>query len=108
DLVAELNLQTGAVNVIGVYSDPAIIMHGLEWDTSTTPLYGMSFHNNGLYQIDTTTGATTLIGPTRLMEFPNLGYDSNANVMYVTSSGNDSLYTINPGTAVVTLVGPLG
>jgi hypothetical protein len=109
DSLYTLDLFTGAVSLIGAYGDTLIVMHGLEWDSSTGTLYGMSLHNTGsFYQINTSTGAATLVGTTGLSGFGNLGYDSAANVMYMTSTGTDSTYVIDRGTAAVTLLGPLG
>jgi len=82
-------------------------MHGLEYVPATDKLYGVSSHNNGLYEIDKTTGAASLIGTSGLTSFTNLGWDSIAGVMYATNSGTDSLYTMNLATGATTLVGPL-
>ncbi len=98
---------TGNAVLIGAYGDPAIVMHGLEYDPTTGKLYGVSSHNNGLYDISKTTGVATLIGTSGLSSFTNLGYNSDTNIMYATNSGADSFYTMNLATGATTLIGPL-
>jgi DNA-binding beta-propeller fold protein YncE len=82
-------------------------MHGLEYVPSTDTLYGVSSLNNGLYEINKTTGAATLIGTSGLTSFTNLGWNSLTGTMYATNSGTDSLYTMNLATGAMTLVGAL-
>ena len=63
---------------MGPDGNSTIVMHGLEWDNSTNTLHGMSAHDSGFYQIDTATGAATLVGTTGLAASAswglNLGY----------------------------------
>jgi len=105
DALFTLDVDTGAVTLVGPYGNSSIVMHGMEWDSSTNTLYGLS--DDDFYEIDTTTGTATLIGSTGLSGFGNIGYDSTNDVMYLISGGNDSLYTVNRATAQVTLIGPL-
>ncbi len=105
-----LNLTNAVATRIGPYGDPAILMHGIEVDTRTGALYGMSTHNGGLYGINKTTGAATLIALTDLVgttTFASLGFDSDNGIMYVVSSISDSLYRLNLTNGEVVLVGPL-
>jgi hypothetical protein len=107
-----LNIFTSEWSVIGTYglaTNP--VMHGLEYQSSTGKLYGMSggsSHGYHLYEINKTTGAASFVGSTGLTSFHNLGYNSHNGVMYMTNSNTDSLYTINLATGAATLIGPLG
>lgn len=101
-----LNPDTGVSTLIGFYGDASVVMHGLEWDNSTSTLYGGS--NGLLYSINTATGAATLIGSSGTTSFFNLGYHRRNNVLYGSSSSTDSLYTIDRATGVATLIGVLG
>jgi hypothetical protein len=107
DTLMTLNLTTGEATVIGSFVDLAVVMHGMEWDSSTGTLYGGSAGN--LYTINTTTGAATLVGSSGAGSgILALGYHSGRDVMYATSASTDSLYTIDRSTGAATLVGPLG
>jgi hypothetical protein len=105
-----LDLATGQATQVGPYGDPDILMHGLEIDSRTGTLYGVSSHDGGLYQVDRETGAATLIGLTGITglgSFGALGYDSDNGVMFATNALTDSLYRINLASGAATLVGPL-
>jgi hypothetical protein len=65
-------------------------------------LYGMDY-GPSLYTIDTTTAATTLIGPIGA-GFAALAFDMNG-VLYTASSGN--IYTVNTATGAATLLAAL-
>ncbi len=58
-----------------------------------------------IYKVETTTGASTLIGSTGISFLSDIAIDGNGN-LYGTE-GND-LYSINPNTAASTLVGSIG
>lgn len=69
DKLFSISLSTGAATLVGDLN--ATLMHGLAYDNSTDTLfgtYGSSF-GNGLYQIDVSTGHSTLIG--NMGQFPN-------------------------------------
>ncbi len=105
-----LNLTNGQATLVGPFGDPAILMHGLEINSITGDLYGISSHNGGLYAVDRDNGAATLIGLTGIIglgSFGNLGFNSDTGVMYATNALTDSLYRINLTTGAATLVGPL-
>jgi hypothetical protein len=108
DSLFTVALPSGTATLVGAYGDPAIVMHGMEYVGATDTLYGVSSHNNGLYNINKATGVATLIGTSTLTSFTNLGWNSVTGVMYATNSGTDSLYTINLATGAATLVGALG
>ncbi|MEQ9325620.1 MAG: hypothetical protein RIF41_41025, partial [Polyangiaceae bacterium] len=102
-----LDVPTGNVTLVGSYGNSSLVMHGLEWDSSTNTLYGYSL-DDGLFSINTSTGLATQIGPAHNLGFGNLGYDSINDVMYVTMGDTDSLYIIDRGTGMLTLVGAMG
>lgn len=104
-----LNLPSPVATLVGPFGDTALIVHGIEIDSRTGNLYGISSHNRGLYNIDKATGQATLIGLTGItgsFPFPQLLFDSDRCVMYTTSSETDSLYTVDLQTGAATLVGP--
>ena len=104
DSLFTVDLDLGTVELVGPYGGD-VVMHGLEFDTSTGRLYGGS--NGNLFEIDKATGAATQIGASGLTSFLNLGYDPVANIMYAGASSTDSTYTVDLATGVLTLVGPL-
>jgi DNA-binding beta-propeller fold protein YncE len=112
DSLYVVDITNWSATLVGAYGSSALVMHGLEWDPTTSTLFGMSF--GSLYTIDTTTGAATLVGNTGLTGFCNLAWDPVQNVMWMshaapsTSTVSDALYTLDRTTAVATLVGPLG
>jgi DNA-binding beta-propeller fold protein YncE len=108
DTLLQLDLTTGVATLIGSFVNTAVVMHGMEWDPSTSTLYGGSA--GGVYTINTTTGEATLVGPTGFGSgIVALGYHSGRNVMYATiNTATDSLYTIDRATGAATLIGPLG
>jgi hypothetical protein len=87
-------------------------MDGIAFGLDGT-LYGLSQSPAGtaqpfLYTINTTTGATTLVGSTGLTgnSAGGLAVDPNTGVLY--AAVNTSLYTINTTTGAATLVGNTG
>lgn len=105
DSLFTLDLDTGNATLVGAYGDPTLVMHGLEYDTSTGTLYGGS--NGDLFRIDKNTGFATQIGDTGLTSFHNLGYVPTTDTLYATNSGSDSFYIMDRNTGAPTLVGPL-
>ena len=91
---------------VSLHSD--VVMHGLEWDSSTGTLYAASSTPNTFYTVNTSTGLATTVGSIGLTSFNNLGYNSDTDVMYLTNSNTDSFYTINRATGAPTLIGALG
>lgn len=107
DSVFLIDMTNWSAKLIGPYGvGSTVVMHGLEWDWSTSTLYAAG-NAGDFYTVDTTTGQATLVGATGLGSFQNLGYDPLFDVMYVTSSTSDSIYTIDRTTAVTTLVGAM-
>ncbi|MGE3171744.1 MAG: hypothetical protein AB7O97_03900 [Planctomycetota bacterium] len=108
DSLYTFDANTGEATLIGAFGDTTIVMHGMEFDSSTGTLYGVSGStNNNLYTLDVNTGAETLVGSTGLSSFTNLCYDVLHDVMYATNSGSDSWYSIDRITGAATLIGAL-
>lgn len=105
DSLYTLNLDTCEATLVGPYGDSSVVMHGLEYDTSTGQLYGGSGGN--LYTIDKNTGTASIVGLSGLTSFLNLGYRSANDTLYATNSNTDSFYSVDRGTGAVTLIGPL-
>ncbi len=69
-------------------------------------LYGVSWNASGLYQIDTATGAATLVGSTGQVDLGGLAFDdSGALYAFKGSSTNIGFYSVDPGTGAATLIG---
>jgi hypothetical protein len=105
-----LNVTTRQTTIVGPYTNPGILMHGIEIDNRTSSLYGVSTLDQGFYAISRSNGAETLVGftgiPVNPTSFNALGYDSDNGVLYMINTGTDSLYRINVATGAATLVGP--
>ena len=108
DSLFTLDLNTFAATLVGPYGDPTVVMHGLEYDTSTGTLYGASTGN--VYTINKTTGQATIVGPhgQNTTGFLNLGYNSDTDVMYGTHTSTDEFFSVNRATGLATLIGALG
>jgi len=88
-----------------------VLMTGLAYDENHGILYGIDMGSSVdfLYKIDTTTGATTLIGDLGRLSFMNdLAYDPTADVLYFNDGDFGNLYTIDVLTAALTFVGSNG
>jgi hypothetical protein len=105
DSLYTLDIATGTATLVGVFNPTSVVMHGVEWDSSTGTLYGGS--NGNLFTIDTTTAVATQIGATGLTSFLNLGYVPGTDTLYATNSSTDSFYSIDRVTGAATLIGPL-
>jgi len=81
-------------------------MHGLEWDSAQSKLWGGS--NGNLFDIVPATGVATQIGASGLTSFLNLGYVPSTDSLFATNSGTDSFYSVDRVTGALTLIGALG
>lgn len=87
------------------------IARGLTWDFETGQFYLLGFDTGtaGLYTLNVTTGAATLVAAvTPAPGVPNGLMASPDGVLYMVDTAADGLRTINKTTGVVTNVGPLG
>jgi hypothetical protein len=76
---------------------------------STGIVFGVEPLTSKLYKINTSTGATTLVGNIGVNTIITLAFDPTTGVLYAYSQAPlYELYTIDPNTAQATLVGPTG
>ena len=104
----QINPETGSLTTVGTSSSYAGI------GSTTSAVYALDSSSN-LYSVNTTNGATTLIGPTGLDLFNGntvWGPSTGSNSLYVTISNPvDSpsiLYSINTNTGAATEIGSTG
>lgn len=114
--LATYDLATGAYSVIGA-SAPTVAGHTLWSGMAIHPVTGVMYASGiagavnvayGLYTINTSTGAPTLIGQDAAsMGMIAIAIDC-AGQMYGHDIVTDSIYNINTATGAMTLVGPTG
>jgi hypothetical protein len=96
---------TAPVNV-GAVSTP-YAFGDMAWDTANNTLYLVDGRNtNSLYSIDTTTGASTLVGVHGQVDMFAIAYHPPSNALYGVSASQ--LFRLNPTTGAATLIGPTG
>ncbi|MFO0959533.1 MAG: PEP-CTERM sorting domain-containing protein [Isosphaeraceae bacterium] len=100
-VLGKVNVDTGAVTVVGnmgvVMTDIAFAPNG--------DLYGITF--NGLYRINPTTAAATLIGQLTFAGANALVFGTDGT-LYVANSNTTSLYRANTSTGAETVLGNIG
>ncbi len=71
-------------------------------------LLGVDTIGPALFEIDTTSGVRTLVGPLVGISgaIGALAWDPVAGILYMTSTSNDALWQLDPNTQVATLIGP--
>ena len=68
----------GAVSVVGAFSGATVRMDGMDFRPADGLLYGFNQATSGIYRIDTTTGATTLVSTSSTASTTgNMGVDFN-------------------------------
>lgn len=105
--ILDINPLTGAATSIGSSASPSQL-DGLAFDSNTGTLYGTDTVSNGLYKVDTSTGAATFVATLSIS--PNgstgLAFDINSNRLFMTwDSINSALYSIDPLTGATTAIG---
>ena len=104
--LATVNLATGAATPVGAPTGIADLM-AIDFTPDGT-LYGAAWSNNGLYTLNTSTGAATFVGLLGLGgAVMDLAWDPLNSTMYGISSSGPSgslLYSVNLGTGAGTLV----
>lgn len=101
----EVNLNDGSLATIGNGSATYYDFGG-----TTTGLYAVGTDQN-LYAVNSSTGATTLIGPTGLGAGGSQTMSSGATSLYTTDDlddGNSGLYSVNTTTGAATEIGDTG
>lgn len=99
--LATVDVTTGTVSVIG---SMGVTMTDIAFDPSGN-LYGIGF--TGLYSINATTAATTLIGNHGISSGNALVFGSDGT-LYGAGAGTTSLFTINPLTGAANNLGSMG
>jgi Divergent InlB B-repeat domain len=97
DPVSQTITNIGALGVDYALGDCA-------WDTTNNTLYMVPRSNTNLYRVNTTTGATTVVGNHGISDMRALAFNPVSGTMYAHASGD--LFTINLSTGGTTLVGP--
>jgi len=99
----------------GAFSTPhnnGTVLYGLGFTTGGV-LYANDSSanpNNGLYTVNTSTGALTFVGDIGLSSGGpgTLSAAANGGQLYLADRGNNNLYTINPSNGAATLIGNTG
>jgi hypothetical protein len=78
-----------------------------DFGSTTDGVYALDTTLN-LYSVNTTTGATTLIGPTGLIVSTTIGLSTGSETLYFTDGPNAILYSINTSTGAATEIGSTG
>lgn len=99
--LATVDVATGGVNVIGTMGE---VMTDIAF-SPTGDLYGVSF--TGLYSINSSTAATTLIGNLGIGGANALVF-SSSGTLYAASNSSNSLYSVNTATGAATSLGNIG
>ncbi|OFY52955.1 MAG: hypothetical protein A2W93_10535 [Bacteroidetes bacterium GWF2_43_63] len=96
-----IDTASGAMTTIG---NMGVVLNGLAYDTVSNILYGVS--STGLYSIDITSGALTLIGESNLTSptYINLAC-SPSGKLYTVNMNDDILYLLDKTTGAATAVG---
>ncbi len=96
----------GSVQTIG--SGTGIEGRGMEYDDTHGILYALD-DCGSLYTVSTSTGTSTLIGPTGISgDFCGLAYDECNGILYLNEAVQDDLYTLDITTGEATFVGSNG
>ncbi len=98
----QVNPSNGSVTTVGT-SD----FDYVEFGSTTTGVYGFDSSLN-LYSVNTTTGASTLIGSTGVTVSGTTGASTGSATLYFTNGSPALLYSINTSTGVATEIGNTG
>ncbi len=109
----DVDMNTGAANLIGQISANAGTTAGLAYDGSTGTLYLTSSSLDALFTLDINTLTATLVGPygDSGIVMHGLEWDSSTGTLYGASGGgttNGNFYTVSTATGVATFVGNNG
>lgn len=100
--------SSGAMTLVGYGSAPGGL-HALAYDPSTFTMYGCNYGaSSGLYTVDLTNGATTLIGDVGIGALViGMACDASGN-LFGADLLNDVLISIDKSTGAGTVIGSLG
>lgn len=104
DTLFSIETQTGISTAVGRLGGGYYSIEGLAYDSTTDRLLGVSDSNGGLYAINRSSGAASMVGQTGVsVLFAGLDYDPNSRKLYMTSTAFSyqgmatcSLYTVDP------------
>jgi hypothetical protein len=98
---------TGTKNTVGSLGTN-VDFSDLAWDGTTLFMLG-GRGNNGLYSVNTTTGAATFIGSHGISDLFGLAYNPLNGTLYASQfSGGSGVYTLNASTGAATLLSDAG
>jgi hypothetical protein len=103
------NLTTAPGTLIGSTGTRAGLDAGLGYNPVNGTMYNLNGSNGqtGLYTVNLSTGATTLVGTTSAFG-DNLAIDGQGNAYAVDGVFADSVYSVNLSTGALSLIGGLG
>jgi hypothetical protein len=99
-----IDQTTGLATLVGSFNGP-IDMFALAYDSAQGKLFGV---NGGIgsfftvYEIDTTTGSATEVGPTGDYRIQDIWYDSSDGSMYGVGDAPNQVYSIDTTTGAAT------
>ena len=105
DTLVTIDTVTGAVTTVGPLNY-GFASSGLAYNSDNNLLY--TSRSGGLYSIDPTTGAATLVGTGMPPSSTAMAYDSNRGRLYLVDPSLRQLHHVDPATAQITLIGDLG
>jgi hypothetical protein len=108
DRLKSINTDTLAITDIGPLG-VAFRFGGLAYDAAADKLYMIDGREaKGLYTVNRTTGAATLVGLHGVTDLFGLAYDSTNGILYASQSAGSNLYRLDTTTGAATLVGNMG
>jgi hypothetical protein len=104
----KIDQQTLAITNIGSLG-VTFSFGDLAWNPNTSTLYMIDGRGaQGLYTVNVTTGAATLVGTHGITDLFGLAYNTQNNTLYATGFNNTTLYSLNPTTGAATAIGSTG
>ena len=109
DFLQRINTDTLQVSTVGPLG-VTFNFGGLEYVAGSDTLYMIDGRGSqGLYTVNRTTGAASLVGIHGINDLFGLAFDSTNNVMYGTQyAGGSGLYSLNLTTGAATLIANMG
>lgn len=107
DTLNTVDIATGSATVVGGFGVDAVNV-GLTYDANNDQLLMTSrfaANNSGLYSVNQSNGAISLIGETGISAITGLAYDNASQTLYAGSGFEDALYRLNTSTASAALIG---
>ena len=107
-VLVKIDPDNGVTSVVGPFG--VGLMHGIEYDCNHDVLYGITNQSTskGLYTIDVTTGAATLVAHHSHYGLSGLAFDAANDVMYASEAHERALYRINLSDGSTSRIGSFG